>query len=335
MMGMFQMSALFSIRRPFRARPILIFVLVLNVYCQLGRWFCRFFQIPYQESPRLDYPIWYSFSWFFTSHTMLSVMTVVFHGGMLAMSWGQYAFLDWMIIGILTFTHCGGPLNLSDGHCWMNAVLLYIFAGYFALHGWRLGPILTFIAFVILADSVYWLTSNDILQFVPVKYHWIAVNFRLLLLKSGVPGALEGIPRTGYKGYICPLSYIWGVVGLQFFKRLPIFDAIAVAIQFVAGKIFMVHLIDMHPCIRPTMTPWLCGDSAWIGPFAYLRRSSILVLLWAILGCLTEIIRAPAFNMVEFAVTLGFRVVVGCCATVRGIYPGQDRQGAIGSDRSL
>jgi hypothetical protein len=327
MMGMFQMGTLFSIRRPVRTRPILIFVLVLNVYCQLGRWFCRLFRIPYQETPRLDYPIWHSFSWFFTAHTMLSVMTAVFHGGMLAMSWGQYVFIDWMIIGILTFTHCGGPLNLSTGHCWMNAVLLYIFAGYFALHGWRLGPILTLIVFVILAYSVYWLTSNDIFPFVPVKYHWIAANFRLVLVKSG---ALERSASTGYKGYICPLAYIWGIVGLQLFKRLPIFDAIAVAIEFVAGKIFMVHLIDGHPCIRPAMVAWFCGDSTWIGPFAYLRRSAITVLLYAILGCLTEIIRGRAFNMVEFAVRLGFREVVGCCATVREIYPGQDRQGAIG-----
>jgi hypothetical protein len=116
-MGMLQIGTLFSIRRLFRARPIVIFILTLCLYCQLGRWVCRFFEIPYRESPSLDYPIWHSVSWFFTAHTITFAMTVVLYGCMLAMSWVLYALFDWLIIGVVTFTHCGGPLGLGEGKC--------------------------------------------------------------------------------------------------------------------------------------------------------------------------------------------------------------------------
>jgi hypothetical protein len=79
----------------------------------------------------LNYPIWHRMTWFFATHTIMSVMIAVLLGGMLAMSWLLYAFIDWLIVGIVTFTHCGGPLGLG-GYCWQNAVLFYVLAGHFA-----------------------------------------------------------------------------------------------------------------------------------------------------------------------------------------------------------
>jgi hypothetical protein len=331
---MFQIGPLFSIRRPFRARLIVIFVLTLNLYCQLGRIYCRFFQIPFQDGPKINYPIWHSFSWFFTAHTIMPVMTAVLHGGMLAMSWGLYALVDWMIISLVTFTDRGGPINYGLGYCWVNAVLLYVFAGYFALHGWRLGFALTAALFAILARAAYWLASEDIFTHVPVKYHWIAVNFRLVIFKPGLPAPANRRRGSGNRGYTCPLSYIWGVVGLQLFKRIPMFDGISVPVAFLGGKIFMLHLFDAHPCVYPMMRLWVSRGTEWMAPYAYIRRLSTMAATGALFGCVLEIIRWPAFDMAEHVLGMSVRAAIGCSACVGRVWRRENQKNAKAPDAS-
>jgi hypothetical protein len=258
----------------------------------------------------LDYPIWYSISWFFTAYTIMSVIVGALHGWMLSMSWVVYASINWSIIGIVTFTAGGGPLGLGHGDTWQNAVLLYVFAGYFALHGWRPGFVLTAVLFAILDRTLYWLTSNDIFETVPAKYHWIAANFRIVRFKSYIPGLLDVGVRGGTSGYACPLSYIWGVVGLQLFKRIPMFHSVSVALAFLAGKIFMLHLLDSHSCLNPILYSWLADDSESIGQFAYIRRVLIMASNLALIGCILEIFRERAFDIAQYHGRLGVSAVV-------------------------
>jgi hypothetical protein len=173
-----------------------------------------------------------------------------------------------------------------------------------------------------LERHVDWLTSNGIFETVPVRCHWIAVNFRLVRFKTGIPGALDRDSRNGMKGYTCPLAYIWGVVGLQLFKRIPMFDDISVLLAFLAGKIFMLHLLDMHPCFKPITYAWIAQESEWITPFAYIRRISRMAFTPAIIGSILEIVCVPAFDIAENASGLGVRAVIRCLVCFKQIRGG-------------
>jgi hypothetical protein len=258
----------------------------------------------------------------------MSVMTAVLHGGMLAMSWRLYASI---IISVLTFSDRGGPLGCQLSYCWVNAVLLYVFAGYFALHGWRLGFALAAITFAILARTAYWLSSVDIFTCVPVKYHWIAVNFRFMGFKKG---RLDLNPPVGYRRYTSPLSYIWGVVGLQLFKRITLFHSISVALAFLAGKIFMLHLLEVHPCVGPMMHSWVARGSESMAPFAYIDRLSIMAATGALFGCVLEILRGPAFDIAEGVLGTAVRAVVGCSTWVGRVWWRENKANAEGPKAS-
>jgi hypothetical protein len=85
MTGLFQISSAFALRNPFRAKGVLFFCLTLTIYLRGIAWLWKWFGFQDRTHDlRLYYPIVGCFSWFFTAHTQLTLMTPVLDKGMLA-----------------------------------------------------------------------------------------------------------------------------------------------------------------------------------------------------------------------------------------------------------
>jgi hypothetical protein len=66
-------------------------------------------------------------------------------------------------------------------------------------------------------------------------------------------------------GYISPLSDAWGIVGLVLFLSLKIGQTFGLDLGFIATKIFMVDLLEMHLCFSQGIHGWI---NEWLAPKA-------------------------------------------------------------------
>jgi hypothetical protein len=121
-----------------------------------------------------------------------------------------------------------GPAGLviaGNGFNWVNACMLYVFGGFFGVHGWQFGRAITWMLFFFLLAVHRSLMAIDIFDKAPTQWHWAVVTF-------------------SFVGYVCPLNYLWGVVALYAFRTLLVPPGLSKIIGFLAVKVFMIHLLD-------------------------------------------------------------------------------------------
>jgi hypothetical protein len=83
MPALYQMGTLFAIKRPLRIRGPITLALSVRLYCWLGVIICTAWHLNYpQTNVALRFPIFGGFSWFFTAHTVMTLISPFLHAGM-------------------------------------------------------------------------------------------------------------------------------------------------------------------------------------------------------------------------------------------------------------
>jgi hypothetical protein len=76
MTGLFQIGTLFGLHSPFRAKGLAIFVLTLTFYGRvIPALLAKFGFTDRTMELRYRYPLYGGFSWFFTAHTVVTLLT--------------------------------------------------------------------------------------------------------------------------------------------------------------------------------------------------------------------------------------------------------------------
>jgi hypothetical protein len=286
MTGLLQLGTLFGLRSPFRAKGLTMFILTLVFYGRAVTTVLAFFGFSDRRGELwARFPIISCFSWFFTSHTILTLLTSVLNPGIVSLSRYGYRFVAIGIIVMILSFRAPGMDILGDGLNWMNAVFLYVFAGYFGVHGWPVSGICTWIPFLVLMGASRYLVSHDVFGMVSPRWHWVVLPFRLVVFWMG--STVEFAP-TGCRAYICPLSYLWGPAALYAFRSLGLPSGVSKMITFIGAKVFMVHWFDtlhayygreLQGLLRPferRMTPSGAFDNAVLTSVQFMALGGLL-----------------------------------------------------------
>jgi hypothetical protein len=293
--GMFQMGTLFSITKPFRAKGIAFFYLTLLFYCRSVLALADYIGIPTPPTyMRFRFPIIYGFSWFFTSHTFMTLATPFLHYGMRKLS--QFYYLC-LIIVIIVCVIWFGPKSFfvgDFGFNWRHASYLYFFAGYFVLHGIPIGRSLTWLLFFVCSLIGCFIHSHDILSIIPTKLHWAFLSFRL----APTPDKTTyNFLSQDFVAYVCPLNYVWGIVALYSFRFINLPLGLSQCIVFLGNKVFMIHLLDGLSFYYPACFHNLMDPDERIGtPWLTTKNSLLTTVQFCMFGALLEIFRERLFN---------------------------------------
>jgi hypothetical protein len=300
MVSLFQIGTLFLIRRPFRLRSLTLFILSIQFYSRSYAEITRVLGYPdMTANPIVRFPIIKEQSWFFTSHVFMTAITPIFHAGMLALSKVSYAMIDLFVLFMLTVLEPKGPLVFdlwpAPGANWMNACLMYFFAGYFGVHGWPLGWVATWILFVGIVALCSFLRKHWITGLVPPQYHWLVLSLQFgYWFDRGKVRWAGGYSRC----YTSPLSYVGGIVGLYAMQFIQFPRPIARMFAFLGPKIYVLHFIDSH-----IITSWQRGwwwrfkERVWTPKDNFLSALSVSLQM-AIIGFLLETFKEWGFGRV-------------------------------------
>jgi hypothetical protein len=242
MNGLFQISAIFSIRGPFRAKGLVLFCLTLLIYVRGIAWLWKWFGLgDHTQKFALRYPIVGQVSWFFTAHTIMTLTTPVLNAGMLELSQRAHLFVNIGIIALTIWFCPYGRFIAGKGTNWENGCLLHVVAGYFGVHGWLHGLFFTWLLFFVFFSINRYFMAFDIFEKLPRHWHWAFVNCRLGIVPSRhtffyVSG--------GLCAYVCPPNYLWGVFAILAMRSIYFPSSISKVICFTGNKCFMLHLID-------------------------------------------------------------------------------------------
>jgi hypothetical protein len=168
-------------------------------------------------------------------------MTAILNGGMLSLSKTSYLVIELAIVSIIIWFGPAGLVIHNNGFHWVNACMLYIFAGFFGIHGWPFRPAITWALFFVILAINRSLMEIDIFDKIPLRWHWAVVTFRLHILHRQNTYVYS---PSGFVGYVCPNNYAWGVVALHAFRTFSVPSGTSKIICFLATKIFMIHLLD-------------------------------------------------------------------------------------------
>jgi hypothetical protein len=135
--GLLQIGSLFSIRKPFRARGLIFFWLAVIFYCHGCSFVFGHMGLPDGwDNPRVRWPITQELSWFFTAYAHMTILTLLLHGGMLSMTKQTYATFNIVMVFLIILSGPRGVFMKENGYTWTSASRMYVFAGFFAIHGW-------------------------------------------------------------------------------------------------------------------------------------------------------------------------------------------------------
>jgi hypothetical protein len=291
---LFQISTIFSLRSPFRAKGVLFFCIGLRAQLELLACLLQSFGLPDRTlESNFRYPITMQFSWFFTAHTLMTCMTPILNGGMLALSKRAYFFVEIAIIAAIIWFGPAGLVIPAYGFHWVNACMLYVFAGFFGVHGWPFSCIVTWILFfaIFVIDRAF--MATDIFTLVPAEWHWAVLTFRLHVLLRRDKYIFS---ENRSVGYVCPLNYFWGAVALYAFQTLSFPASISKVICFLATKVFMIHFLDCAINVYGYDLIKLVRPSERVTPPSNGNINAGLVSIQALsYGVLAEIYRERAF----------------------------------------
>jgi hypothetical protein len=248
MTSLFQVGTLFLIRRPFRLRGLLLFCLSLHFYSRFLAYVSLALGYPdLTHHLTVRFPILAQQSWFFTSHAIMTAITPLLHQGMINLSKSSYALSNLAILILLTVWTPDGPIAFDTfpgpGTNWMNASMLYFFAGYFALHGWPLNGILTWIVFAIVWTASFYLVKYDINQIVDNEWRWLVQSLQFSFRREKDTMKLKWTAGSS-RCYVSPLGYIGGVVALYTAQTVRLPKWMGLAIGFLGSKIYVLHFLD-------------------------------------------------------------------------------------------
>jgi hypothetical protein len=294
MSGRLQIGTLFSIRKPFRARGVVVFCFAVTFYSRGCSFLFRLVGLPDGRNDiRAHWPITQQLSWFFTAHTIMTFMTPLLHGGMLSMNKRTYAMLNIFMIGLIIWTGPRGVFMKENGYNWMSAVAMYVFAGFFAVHGWAFPGWLTWITWGVIFRCEWYMSGHDLMAEVPPKIAWMFVTFRLRApIRPRGPIDLPG----GYVRYTCPLTFLWGAVSLYAFRLLSFFPGMSKILSFIGGKVFLMHLFDVLPMMNLAMAKWTQRIGPGNAPRIRFIHLILRTLQIANLGFILDIFRERLFG---------------------------------------
>jgi hypothetical protein len=314
MPALFQMGSLFGINRPFRIRGPITLELSLVFYCRLGVAIARAWELPFRDIMRcLVFPIMGVFSWFFTAHTILTVVSPFLHIAMREIPRFQYILGNIGICLYYVLANTDPFFTYVQGGTWVNATMLYVFAGFFTIHGWPLGRIGTALAFCLLFYGGFWLVSHDILLHVPIPIHDFVRCFQMKVERLGVKSAVAF--RDSGQLYQNPLNFIGGVTTLHFFRRFPLPAVCADWVCFVAKRIYVVHVMGMHECLKKQIHPWIRWDELIDTPLICNLNCLKMLLVVALTGMTVDLWRERLFCTAETVATSAWRemrLIVPC-----------------------
>jgi hypothetical protein len=307
MSGLFQIGSLFSIRKPFRARGLVCFWIALIAYCHGCSFVFRMAGLPdgYNDT-RVRWPITQKLSWFFTAHTHMTILTPLLHGGMLSMNRHTYARLNVVMVVLILLSGPRGVFVKENGFNWMSACGMYVFAGFFSVHGWPFPGWLTWIIWGLIFRCEWYLSHHDLMAEVHPKIAWLFTTFEMR--ESIRPrGRMGG--RIGVVIYSCPLTFVWGAAALFAFRLLPFPQAVSKFLFFMGGKVFLIHLFDMLPVFNSAATKWTrCKELSMI-PWTRFKNLILTTVQFGNLGFFLEIFREKifltTFQVMEWMVQLG------------------------------
>jgi hypothetical protein len=285
------MGTLFSIRSLFRARGVFCFWLTLIFYGRASSWLFYYVGLPdVRADQRILYPISGGYSWFFTAHTLVTLFTIILHPGMAILSRSAYFLVNVFIVWLTLWWGVSFTATY-----WVNACLMYVFAGYFGVHGWPLRPSLTWILLIALYRLQWPTVSTDIFHKFPRKWHWALVTFRRFIWRPrrGLP---IKCPKPGWVGYQCPLSYFWGANALYAFRSLSLPSGLSRAIIYLGPMAFMIHWIDYNPVIRECFPGWVRMYERQRTPPENLLSAMLVTTQIAVCAIFLEIFRVYLFD---------------------------------------
>jgi hypothetical protein len=294
MTGLFQMSTVFSLRAPFRAKALVFFCLALKAQGELLAFLLHLLGLPnHRLNRKIQYPISGRLSWFFTAHSLMTLMMPILNGGLLALTKRVYGYVEIAIVIVIIWFGPAGLVIHGNGFNWENACLLSVFAGFFGIHGWPFRPGITWMIFLVILTIDRLLMTFDIFDKISTEWHWALVTFRLHILHRGNTYVYSS---SSFVGYVCPLNYLWGVVALYAFRTLSFHSELSKVICFLAIKVFMIHLLDSLIWIyghrlQNLVRPWERVNPPWKG-----NLNAGLVTIQALsYGTLAEIYRDRVF----------------------------------------
>jgi hypothetical protein len=300
MASLFQIGTLFLIRRPFRLRGLIIFALSLQVYSRAYAAITFSLGVAdFRNDPMVRFPIFGQQSWFFSSHAIMTFIAALLHPGMLALSKRSYALINVFLIGVLTVTEPDGPFQFSTypapGTNWMNACLLYFFAGYFAIHGWPMGRKATWVFFGVIYAVCFFCTKNDVNKLVDPQWRWLVQSFQFAFRRR--KGKLKWVTHGG-RVYVSPLAYIGGVTALNAAQFVVLPRTISQICAFLGPKIYVLHFLDSHPITVAHRWDWLRVKERITTPSMCLKSAVLVSVQLAMIGFILEIFKDWLFTTI-------------------------------------
>jgi hypothetical protein len=245
------------------------------------------------NDPRVRWPITQELSWFFTAHTHMTLLTPLLHGGMLSMNKQTYATLNIIMVFLIILS---GPRDIfmkENGYTWMSASGMYVFAGFYSVHGWPCATWLTWIIWGLIFRCEWYISGHDLMTEVHPKMAWMFATFRMRAPirprgKMNLPG--------GPVIYACPLTFVWGVVALHAFRPISFPICVSRILFFMSGKVFLIHLFDVLPMSNSAITTWTRRNESSQIPWIRFKSLILTTFQLGTFGFLLDIFRERVFT---------------------------------------
>jgi hypothetical protein len=203
----------------------------------------------------------------------------------------------------------------ENGYNWMNACGMYVFAGFFAIHGWRCPGWLTWVSWCIIFRYEWYLSNHDIAAEVDPRIAWAFETFRM---RSPIRPRGRFILRGGDVILTCPLTYLWGVVALYGFRIMEFPLGMSKILAFSSGKAFLIHFFDMFPLTNSALPRWTRRKEASHLPWIHFKSQLLTTVQIGNLALFLDIFRERLFTRM-FQLVQGGMIFLHKCMAIRSI----------------
>jgi hypothetical protein len=232
----------------------------------------------------------------------MTLISPFLHGGMQVLNFYGYLAVDIAMLLYYMMADSHRWFVFADGYQWVNACALYVFAGFFSLHGWPFKSIGTCLTFLLLSYVSFWLFSRDILAYISPNYHRYFRCFRMTIAACKAPCGFRFVVGRPVI-YKSPLIYVYGTSAIYFFHHLPVPAFLSGWVIFFARSIFMVHLFAPHPCVSRNIRPWRRWNEMIRTPLLSLLNSLRMLFCQALAGISVDLLRTRLFDESERAIS--------------------------------
>jgi hypothetical protein len=196
----------------------------------------------------------------------------------------------------------------EGGYNWMSASGMYVFAGFFNVHGWPCPGWLTWVIWVIIFRCEWYISGHDLMTEVHPKIAWMFSTFRM----SGPIHAYRQMgPPGGHVIYACPLTFLWGAVTLYASRPLRFPPGMSKVLFFMGSKVFLIHLFDELRISHTAMAKWMRRSEASKVPWMRFKSLILTTVQIGNFGLFLDIFRDRLF-MTTFHFTQEITELVRC-----------------------